>query len=457
MTNDAQALKSDLQAVVRGAVHAPGDPTWDDARKAWNLSVDQHPLAVVEVADADDVVAAVRCAGRVDLPVVPQSTGHAATDDGVTGAILLRMHALDSVEVDTERRIARVGGGTMWKAVLDRLDDTGLLGLGGTAPMISVVGYTLGGGLSWFGRRYGLASAAVRSVDLVTADGDQVTVTEESDPELFWALRGYGGEFGVVTSMEFDLFPSPGVVGARLMFPAGDTRAVLDAFSKLTAAAPPELSVAATILHLPDAPFIPEDRRGRSFVAINAAHLGTLDECRTLLSGIVAAGDAIENDIRTYPMSEVGGIAEDPVDPSPAADLTTLLRDFDSGTVERLLDVAGPDSGTRLLGVNIRHLGGALAEAGSGNGGVAGAIDEPYLVFSFAVPGLSGSMDEIVDTHNGLHAALGDTATGGAPYNFLGRGGPERAYDSAALDRLRTLKRRRDPQGRFRMTRPLPN
>lgn len=158
----------------------------------------------------------------------------------------------------------------MWKSVLDQLDGSGLVALGGTAPHISVVGYSLGGGLSWFGRKYGLASSAVRSVDLVRADGELTTVTSESDADLFWALRGFGGEFGVVTSMEFDLSDSPGVIGVRMLFPGNDARPVLEAFSALTAVAPVELTATASLLNLPDAPFSPRT------VAANPSSRSTL-------------------------------------------------------------------------------------------------------------------------------------------------------------------------------------
>lgn len=455
MASDSSALKHDLETSVRGRVHAPGDPSWDDARRAWNLSVDQHPAAVVEVADADDVAAAVRTARRRGLPVVAQSTGHAATEDGVRDALLLRMHALDSVEIDADNHLARVGGGAMWGSVLDQLDGTGLLALSGTAPMISVAGYTLGGGLSWFSREYGVASGAVRSADLVTAEGEHETVTATSDPELFWALRGFGGEFGIVTSMEFALYPSPGVIGARTLFPADDAPAVLAAFAEMTAKAPRGFSAAATILHLPDIPVFPEERRGRSFVAVIATHLGTLDECRDHMSGVLAAGTPVENVIETVKLSELGVVAGDPVDPSPGVDRGMLLRRFDEPTIGRLLDTVGPGSGTRLLGVGIRHLGGALSDARCGHGGVAGVIEEPYLMFGIGIPGPSGSVPEIVDAQRQLQAALGDAAADRAPYNFLGRSGVDRAYDAATLERLRTLKAHRDPDGLFRMTRGL--
>src|SRR5699024_10969367 len=169
-------------------------------------------------------------------------------------------------------------------------DGTDLLGLAGTAPVISVVGYTLGGGLSWFSREHGLASGAVRSVDLVTAGGERARVTAETDPELFWALRGFGGEFGVVTSMEFAIPPSPGVAGARLLFPADAAPRVLAEVAAVADSAPRALSVSANLLHLPDIPALDADRRGKSFIAVSATHLGTTDECARLLAGVEGAG-----------------------------------------------------------------------------------------------------------------------------------------------------------------------
>lgn len=454
--DDADTLRQDLEHAVRGRVHLPGEPTWDDARRAWNLAVDQRPRAVIEVADAEDVAAAVRYAAGRRLPVVAQSLGHAATADGVRDALLLRMHALDSVEIDVERRRARVGGGTWWQAVLDRLDGTGLIPLCGTSSEISTVGYTLGGGLSWFGRRFGLASGAVRSVDLVTADGEHTTVTADSDPDLFWALRGCGGEFGVVTAMEFDLYESPGVIGARLLYPIDDAEPVLRAFAALTAAAPRELSAMASILNLPDLPVLPDTHRGKSFVAVNAAHLGSLADAQAALRDVVSAGTPVENVIEPVEPSTLAVIGGDPVDPVPNADQGMLLHRFDASVIERLLRAAGPGSGTPLLGVSVRHLGGALADPQSGGGGAAGAIEQPYLAFAVGVPGLGGTTVETMRTALiELRATLGDAATNRAPYNFLGQRGIAAAHDADTLTRLLELKALRDPESRFRMTRSL--
>lgn len=454
-TDDTQTLRRELQAVVRGRVHLPGDATWDDARRGWNLSIDQRPRAVVEVLDADDVAAAIGFANRAGIHVVAQTLGHAATDTGTEDSLLLRMTALDSVVIDIDRRRVRVGGGVLWGPVLDRLDGAGLMPLCGTTSALSVVGYTLGGGLSWFGRAHGLASGAVHSVELITPDGNPATITATSDPELFWALRGCGGEFGVVTAMEFELFPCPGVIGARLLFDADDAPGVLNAFTALTADAPRELTASAGVIHFPDIPVFPEDRRGRSFVGVQATHLGSLDDATQLLAGVVAAGTPVENLIEPVGLSELGVVAGDPVDPSPGIDQGTLLRDFEPATIERFVSAIGPGSGTRLLGANVRHLGGALADPRCGHGGVAGPIAEPYLAFAVGIPGLGGSPDELLEEHRALRTALGDASTDRAPYNFLGRSGIESAYDAATLTRLRELKRRRDPDSRLRMTRSL--
>ena len=155
-------------------------------------------------------------------------------------------------------------------------------------------------------------------------------------------------------------------------------------------------------------------------------------------------------------MADLGVIADDPVEPSPGVDRGTLLHRFDSTSIGDLLDVAGPGSGTPVLGASIRHLGGALTEEPA-TAAAAGAIDEPYLLFSIGIPGLGGAtVDDLNTANRGIADALGDAATGRSVYNFLGPSGPERAYDVTTLGRLRTLKERHDPAGRFRMTRRLP-
>ena len=210
---------SDLRGAVRGRVLLPGEDGFDQAAKAWNLAVEQPVAAVVEAEDADDVAALVGYARRSGLAVTAQPSGHGASGD-VEGVILLRTARLDEVEVRPQERLARVGAGVKWGAVQAAAGAHGLTGLAGSSPVVSVVGYTLGGGLSWFSRKYGWASEGVRAFDIVDADGVQARVTAESDAELFWALRGGGGDFALVTAIEFDLYPAPGLYGGRVLWPA---------------------------------------------------------------------------------------------------------------------------------------------------------------------------------------------------------------------------------------------
>ena len=177
-----------------------GDPDWESARQAWHLSVDQQPVAVVRAGSEYDVVAVVDAARGLGLRVTPQSTGHNADPLGsLAGTILLKTSALREVTVDPETQIARVEAGACWQDVNEMAERHGLAGLAGTARDVGVVGYTIGGGLSWFVRSHGLAVNQVVAVELVTADGKLRRVDATHDPELFWAIRGGGGRFGVVT------------------------------------------------------------------------------------------------------------------------------------------------------------------------------------------------------------------------------------------------------------------
>jgi FAD/FMN-containing dehydrogenase len=206
-----------LDREVSGRILTAADTEWDVERLGWDLHVDQRPLAVVHVTGAEDIVAAVRFAKRHGMSVTAQPVGHTATT-AVDGTILLRTTGLRGLSVDIAGRTARVEAGVRWRDLNAALSDTGLTSLPGSSGDPTVVGYTLGGGMSWFGRKFGLASNHLRAVELVDPDGEFIRVTEHSDPELFWALRGCGGDFGIVTAMEVDLLPYPEIYGGRLVW-----------------------------------------------------------------------------------------------------------------------------------------------------------------------------------------------------------------------------------------------
>jgi FAD/FMN-containing dehydrogenase len=432
-------IGTDLRRTVSGRVLEPGDDGFDHARRPWNLAVEQPVRAVVEAADADDVAALVRYARRHGLTVTAQPSGHGAT--GVTDdAILLRTGRLDAVEVRPEHRTARVGAGVKWGSVLEAASPFGLTGLAGSSPAVTVTGYTLGGGLSWFSRKHGFAAASVRAVDVVDADGAQTRVTAGSDPELFWALRGGGGDYALVTAIEFDLHPAASLYGGRILWPADKAAEVLDAYREVTAAAPEALTVWYELLQFPGAP---------AMVATDSTFLGHPGEGEALLRRLDKIGGKLSDSRGTLPVADLGSITAEPTDPGPGLSRAELLTDLDDEVAEALL--ARPID--PLLTVQLRHLGGALARP---SGTAAGHLEEPYALYMFGVPASQEVAAAVRDRQRQLARALTTHTSGRKPFTLLAP--TERAASAFTSDthaRLRTLKHARDPFGVFRSNFPI--
>ncbi|GAB0101250.1 hypothetical protein JMUB6875_02140 [Nocardia sp. JMUB6875] len=275
---------SDLRTAVRGRVTLAGDDGFDAARQPWNRAVDQRAAAVVEVADAWDAAALVAFARDRGLTVSAQPSGHGATGD-VDGVILVRTAALTGMRIDPESWSVRVWAGTQWGEVCTGAQDYDLLPVTGSSPVVSVVGYTLGGGLSWFARRFGWAADHVTAFDVITADAMPARVTAATDPDLFWALRGGGGDFALVTAMEFDLQPAPALFGGRMLWTGDKIADALAVFREITSDAPEELTVWLTLLQLPGAP--------APMVAIDHTYLGSAAAARELMSPAERLGPPI--------------------------------------------------------------------------------------------------------------------------------------------------------------------
>jgi FAD/FMN-containing dehydrogenase len=449
---DHVGVTDELRAVLDGRVVASGDDGWDLARRAWNLNVAQQPMVVVEAAGAADVAATVQVAARCGIPVAAQPRGHGATA-AVDGTILLRPTGLRELAIDPDGRTARVGAGIRWQEFNDALCGSGLSSLPGSSSDPSVVGYTIGGGLSWFGRRYGLAAHQIRAVDLVDPDGRQVHVTGESDPDLFWALRGGGGDFGIVTALELNLLPVNHIHGGRLMWPIDRAAAVLAAYLDVTASAPDELTVWASLLHLPDLAVVPPALRGRWVAAIDVAYLGdAADAERALRPLLDQLPRPVGGSLGPVRLADIGTIAAEPTEPTPVMDSALLLDSLTEPALGALLDAVAPDPSSPLAVVTLRHLGGAFARPGDHHG-AAGHIREPYLLLTAgavadppAAPVLVASIDRVA-------AAMATHGSGRTPPNF----GPDAVsvYPPDVLDRLRSIKRQRDPHGVVRSNRPV--
>ncbi|WP_327044713.1 FAD-binding oxidoreductase [Microbispora sp. NBC_01189] len=443
--NQIEALGADLRRVVRGRVLTRGDEGFDSARRPWDLAVDQRVAAVVEARDAQDVAAVVGYAGLAGLRVATQPNGHApaAFDD----AILLRTGNLRGLSVRPGERVARVEAGVSWGEVLTAAGAHGLTPLAGSTGVVSATGFTLGGGLSWFGRRYGFAADSVRAFEVVDASGEQATVTAGSDPELFWALRGGGGDFAVVTAMELDLHPAPVLYGGRILWPARRAAEVLASFRAVTAEAPEELTVWFHLLQFPPLPELPEPLRGLSAVTVDVTYLGDPDEARALLHHFDRIPDPIFDTRGRMPVANLADICAEPTDPTPALLRSELLHGLDDAVAAAMLAAAGPGTIAPLAYVQIRHLGGALARVDE-KGGACGHIAEPYLLTALGVLAAPGMEEAIRERQSAVAAAVAGVASGRKPFTFLGHGEPAAsAFPAEILARLREVKRRRDPDG----------
>ncbi|MGW4473772.1 FAD-binding oxidoreductase [Nonomuraea sp. NPDC004354] len=397
----------------------PGDAGFEQATRPWNLAVDQPVSAVAEAHDADDVADAVKLARKQGLAVAAQPSGHGASGD-VDGVLLLRTRGLSTLEIDVPARTARAGAGVAWGQVQAAAGPHGLTGLPGSSPVVTVTGYTLGGGLSWFSRAHGWASSSVRSFDIVDAEGRRATVTR--DDELFWALRGGGGDFALVTAIEFDLHPAPDLYGGRVLWPASRAPEVLAAFREITATAPDELTLWFELLRFPGAP---------PLVAVDSTYLG--QDASRLLAPLDRIGGALSDTRGRMPIAALGDITGEPTDPSPGASRAQLISELD-GILDRLMPI------DPLIGVQIRHLGGALARPSDS---AAGQLDDPYLLYLFGMPGVEDRQRELIEG-------------GRKPFTFLSPGeSAEAAFPAETLARLRDIKRRHDPDGVFRSNYPV--
>jgi hypothetical protein len=453
----SHAARADLDALRRllpGKVHGPGDPEWERLRLPWAVNIAQDPAAVVTVDAATDVSTVVRHARERGWSVSVQPVGHSATTH-LDGTILLRTTNLSEIDVDSDLRIARVGAGVKWQAVLEECGKHALVPLSGSSGDPSVVGLALGGGLSWFARAHGSTADTIVAVELVDADGQFRRVTAASDPELFWAVRGGGGDFGIVTALELRLFPADRLWGGRLLWPIALAGDVLRAFVQVTAAAPDEFTAWAHLLRFPPLPEVPEPLRGGAFVSVDMTCLGTAADPEALLAPLRALPAPLLDTTDDVAIAELGAILAEPTDPMPDMHIGELLTDFDEGALARLLAVAGPDADSSLMIVQLRHLGGALSRPAGGSG-ACGTLEERFALMALGVP-VSPETAAAIDAElTALRAALRPQLSGRVPFTFLNAtDATGRAFPPDTLARLQEIKKSRDPRGVIRSNHPV--
>jgi FAD/FMN-containing dehydrogenase len=434
-----------LAEQIAGAVVTPSDPDWDIVRQAWNLTNDQRPDVVVVPATAADVSTAMLFARDNALRIVPQGTGHLASPLGdLTGSVLLNTSALRRVDVDPEGETVRVGAGVVWGEVTAELGQFGLTALAGSSPDVGVAGYILGGGYSWLARRHGLACSTVTAIDVVTADGRLRRVTSGDDPDLFWALRGGGGNTAIVTSISFRVFPIAAVYAGMMLFPLARAEEVLRTYEEWTRNLSDQATTCVRLVRLPPMPELPDFLRGQSFAAIDGAVNAPDDEATALLEPLRALGPAIDTFAR-IPTSQLGMMHMDPPAPVPAVGDGMILDDLTSEAIDALLAVAGPEADTHLLAVDLRHLGGAVGTPAS-NGGAIDHLPGRFLVYAV---GMTPDADSVVAMQrdvDGVRDALAPWADALDYSNFREvKTDASRFYSAETLERLRAVKNRYDP------------
>ena len=350
-----------LRSQVEGAVFVPEDEGYETAGQAWNLSVQQHPAVIVTVRSASDVAAAVRFARQQGLGVAVQSTGHGVirpADD----CLLITTSEMANVTVDAVARTAWIEAGAKWGAVLPQTQAAGLAPLLGSSPGVGAIGYTLGGGLGWLARKYGLAADSVRRFEVVTADGRVLTASQDENADLFWALRGGGGGFAVVTGMEVQLYPVTTVFGGNLIYPAPLAGQVLRRFREWIQTLPEEFTAGFALMNLPPLPNVPEFLRGKSVVMVRGCYCGPVEQGQALLQPWLDWAAPIANLFRPMPFTEVATVSNDPMDPVPSFTTGAWLSDLSDEAIDTIVQYAvAKDGPSPLVSTEVRYISGAMA------------------------------------------------------------------------------------------------
>jgi len=453
-----QSPAAALRGLIGGRVHLPGDPGYDAARLPWNVAVDQRPAAVAFPRTAAEVSTVVRVAAESGLRVAPQSTGHNAgplAARGLDDVVIVRTSEMGTAIADPARGIVRVEGGAVWEPAVDAAAAHGRAVLHGSSPDVGIAGYSLGGGIGWYARSLGLATNSLTAVELVIADGTLVRADATTNPELFWAVRGGGGSFGVVTALEFRMYDIQTAYAGMLMWDLSRIEPVLREWAAWAPGAPDEVTTSFRALRMPPMPELPDFLRGRQVVVIDGAVLGSDERGRELLAGLRALRPELDTFARV-PAKSLVRLHMDPEGGAPFVSDSAMLDSFPEAALDAFLAEVGPDASTSLLMAELRQLGGALGRPHEG-GGVLSHLDAAFVSFAGAIAatpemGAQGHVDATRFT-----AALAPFANGRQYLNFAENPvDPRAAYAEGVWTQLKGIRSAVDPHGMFAANHPVP-
>jgi FAD/FMN-containing dehydrogenase len=420
---------------------------YDNECAVWNLNHQLVPAAIVVPESAADVQAAVSFAAGQRRPVLVKTTGHQIVCKA-HGAVVIATRRMNDVAIDPVGRTARVGAGAIWSEVIEKAAEAGLAPLNGSNPTVGVSGYTLGGGLSpTLGRSHGYAADHVRSLEVVTADSELRHVDAESEPDLFWALRGGKGNFAVVTALEFDLFPVSRLYGGAIYFPGERTADVLRAWTAWHPGTPETMVTSFAVTRMPELPEVPELQRGKFLVSVRIAYNGTAADGERMVEPLRAVAPAVLDTVRDMPYAEV-----EPTDPVPYYERGIMLREFPAQAQDKLIELVGPDADTDLVLAELRALGGAWDREPASPNAVA-TRGLPYSLLGVSAGPLSQEQQ--------LKRSVAELLDGMKPWQadrrYANNLAPDEAADAAAIygperfERLASIKKTYDPTNMFRL------
>jgi FAD/FMN-containing dehydrogenase len=450
---------AELEASFRGQLIRPGDPTYDQHRRVWNGSIDRHPALIAKCAGVADVIAAVRFARKTELLAAVRGGGHSFPGYGTCdGGIVIDLSPMRGIRVDPERRTARVQAGVLLGELDRETQAFGLAVPSGIVTHTGVAGLTLGGGISWLMRKHGLTIDQLLSADVVTADGEFVTASETENADLFWGLRGGGGNFGIVTEFEFRLHPlGPTVVAGPVFWPMEQSPEVLRFYRDWAAEAPDELMTIVLHRKAPVVPFVPEELQGELVVAVACCYAGPIEDGEKAVRPLKQFGSPVLDLCEPKPYLTHQGMF-DPSFPHGwhfyfrSCDVAELSDEVIDITVEHSQQIESP-----LTTYPIWQLGGAMARVGEDETAFSGR-GTGFTYNINATTATAEGFDREREWARNFWSAL-EPHHSSVYVNFLMEEGQERvreAYGAEKYDRLKALKRRYDPDNFFRLNQNIP-
>jgi FAD/FMN-containing dehydrogenase len=447
-----QALHS-LATQMRGEVVLPEEPEFESARTVWNAAIDRHPALIARCASPDDVIAAVTFARVQGLAVSVRSGGHSMAGHGTNdGGIVIDLSPMKAIAIDPLRQTARIEAGLTWGEVAQECHPHGLALTSGDASSVGVGGLILGGGIGWMVRKYGLTLDRLRAVEVVTADGQFVRASADEHAELFWGLRGGGGNFGIATAFEVDVHPAGTVLGGAVFYDAAEAERILQAHVSYTAAAPDELSTEALLMAAPPAPIIPPDKQGKPVVLIMVCYTGDLAEGERVVAPLRTLGTPIADVIAPMPYPGLFALTE-----------ASTLHGFHYDVRALFLKTLGKDMLHTLVEASLAAMSAHTLVKLCVLGGQMSRVESSATAFAHRdKAGMLVVMNYGQDPADaeGRHARTEHVWQAMRPYvdgvyiNYLGDEGQARiheAYPKAVYARLAALKQRYDPTNLFHL------